>query len=497
MTLVDRRNHHLFQPLLYQVATGILSPGQIAPVLRHLLRRQRNVSVEMAEVTGFDLERRVVLAAAIPGEQREYPYDSLIVAAGAGQSYFGHDEYALIAPGMKTIDDALELRRRVYGAFELAESAHGRRAAAVLADHRHRRRRPDRRRARRPGPRAGGAQPDEATSAGSTRRPSGSSSPTAAPSRWPPSATSSPAAPPHALEKRGVELRMHSRVVGVDAFGVDVDGPDGRERITAGTVIWAAGVQASPLAGLLAEATGATTDRAGRIAVLPDLSLPGHPEVFAVGDMATIDKLPGVCEVAMQGGLHAANTIRRRLKDDAAQSLPVPVPRPRERGGDRPLQRRSSTSSGMRLSGFAGFLVWMFVHLTFLNGFGNRLGALWRWGRAMAGRARPERVFSMGHTGGDLSLPEEVRRRVMPSAFPVFDALPKQPGASPFDVLPGATARAGAGRRPPGARPNRGLTRRPTGHSLGVRRRRPRAGWTGTATRRTPDHDGGASEPQG
>src|SRR3982751_5047419 len=122
VTLIDRRNHHLFQPLLYQVATGILSPGQIAPVLRHILRRHRNVQVEMAEVTGFDLERRVVVAGAIPGEQREYPYDSLIVAAGAGQSYFGHDEYALIAPGMKTIDDALELRRRVYGAFEMAES---------------------------------------------------------------------------------------------------------------------------------------------------------------------------------------------------------------------------------------------------------------------------------------------------------------------------------------------------------------------------------------
>src|SRR3954453_11905151 len=123
VTLIDRRNHHLFQPLLYQVATGILSPGQIAPVLRHILRRHRNVHVEMAEVTGFDLERRVVRAGSIPGEQREYPYDSLIVAVGAGQSYFGHDEYALIAPGMKTIDDALELRRRVYGAFELAERA--------------------------------------------------------------------------------------------------------------------------------------------------------------------------------------------------------------------------------------------------------------------------------------------------------------------------------------------------------------------------------------
>src|SRR3954449_4668360 len=433
VTLIDRRNHHLFQPLLYQVATGILSPGQIAPVLRHILRRHRNVRVEMAEVTGFDLERRVVRAAAIPGEEREYAYDSLVVAAGAGQSYFGHDEYALIAPGMKTIDDALELRRRVYGAFELAESAPdetqrqywmtivivgggptGVELAGQIRELAMRSLTKDFRSIDPASVRvvlaAGGAEPlavfgdrlsDRAT---------------------------------HALEKRGVELRMHSRVVGVDAFGVDVDGPDGRERITAGTVIWAAGVQASPLAGLLAQATGATTDRAGRIAVLPDLSLPGHPEVFAVGDMATIDKLPGVCEVALQGGLHAANTIRRRLKGDTRE---VPF-RYRDVGSAAAIGRFSAIVNfrGMRLSGFAGFLVWLLVHVTFLNGFGNRLTALWRWSRAMVGSARPERVFSMGHTGGDLSLPEEVRRRVMPSAFPVFDALPKQPDGSRFDVLP-------------------------------------------------------------
>ena len=353
----------------------------------------------------------------------------------------------MIAPGMKTIDDALELRRRVYGAFELAESAPdeaqrqywltivivggGPTGVELAGQVRELAVRSLTRDFRRIDPASvrvvladGGAEPLAAFGDQLSGRAA------------------------DALEKRGVELRMHSRVVGVDAFGVDVDGPDGRERITAGTVIWAAGVQASPLAGLLAEATGATTDRAGRIAVLPDLSLPGHPEVFAVGDMATIDKLPGVCEVAMQGGLHAANTIRRRLKDDAAQSLPF---RYRDLGSAAAIGRFSAIVNfkGMRLSGFAGFLVWMFVHLTFLNGFGNRLGALWRWGRAMAGRARPERVFSMGHTGGDLSLPEEVRRRVMPSPFPVFDALPKQPGASPFDVLPGATARPG----PDGARP--------------------------------------------
>src|SRR3954465_3395577 len=359
VTLIDRRNHHLFQPLLYQVATGILSPGQIAPVLRHILRRHRNVQVEMAEVTGFDLDRRGVHAAALPGEQREYASDSLVVAAGAGQSYFGHDEYALIAPGMKTIDDALELRRRVYGAFELAESAPDETQrqywmTIVIV----------------------GGGPTGVELAGQIRElavrsltkdfrtidpasvrvilADGGAEPLAV------FGDRLPGHPVPALEKRGVELHMHSRVVGVDAFGVDVDGPDGRERITAGTVIWAAGVQASPLAGLLAEATGATTDRSGRIAVLPDLSLPGHPEVFAVGDMATIDKLPGVCEVAMQGGLHAANTIRRRLKDHDARSVPF---RYRDLGSAAAIGRFSAIVNfkGMRLSGFAGFGVRLFA----------------------------------------------------------------------------------------------------------------------------------------
>jgi NADH:ubiquinone reductase (H+-translocating) len=253
---------------------------------------------------GFDLERRVLRAGTIPGEEREYPYDSLIVAAGAGQSYFGHDEYALIAPGMKTIDDALELRRRVYGAFELAESSLDERQRGfwltlVVV----------------------GGGPTGVELAGqvrelavrSLRRDFRTIDPSsvrviladggAEPLAIFGDRLSSRAAA--ALATMGVDLRMHTRVVGVDAFGVDVEGPGGKDRITAGTVIWAAGVQASPLARLLAEATGASTDRAGRIAVLPDLSLPGHPEVFAVGDMTTINNLPGVCEVAMQGACMA------------------------------------------------------------------------------------------------------------------------------------------------------------------------------------------------
>jgi NADH:ubiquinone reductase (H+-translocating) len=426
VTLLDRRNHHLFQPLLYQVATGILSQGQVAPVLRHLLRKHDNVSVELATVTGFDLSRRVVHTESIPGYRRDFSYDSLIVAAGVNQSYFGHDEFALIAPGMKTIDDALELRRRIYGAFELAEGLEdpeerpfwltvvivgaGPTGVELAGQVRELAARALRRDFRSIDPSSvrvllldGGKQPlasfGDRLSERATRN----------------------------LEDMGVELRMGCRVVGVDAFGVDVEGPTGAERIDAGSTIWAAGVQASPLAEELAKASGAETDRAGRIAVLPDLTLPGHSEVFAVGDMATVNNLPGVCEVAMQGGLHAANTVRRRLKGDD-KAVPFKY---RDLGSAAAIGRFKAIVSfrGVRLSGFPGWMVWLFVHLAFLNGFGNRLTTLWRWARAMIGRARPERVFSVGRTGGDLSLPEKVRAQVMPSPFPVIDAV-RTPGRS-------------------------------------------------------------------
>ena len=419
VTLIDQRNHHLFQPLLYQVATGILSPGEISPVLRHMVRRHKNVEVVLAKVTGFDLDRRVVRVASIPSEECDYPYDSLIVAAGAGQSYFGHDEYALIAPGMKTIDDAMELRRRVYGALELAETRTDpaqQRFFMTFA--------------------IVGAGPTGVELAGQIRELAyrsltkdfrnidpaavrvilldGGKEPLA---NFGDSLSERAA---KELEKMGVELRMGLRVVGVDALGVDTEGAGGEKgRFECGTTIWAAGVQASPLAGMLAEATGAETDRAGRVAVLPDLSLPGHPEVFAVGDMATVNNLPGVCEVALQGGLHAANTIKRRLRGH--ESVPFKY---RDLGSAAAIGRFKAIVSvrGLHLSGFPGWVVWLFVHVAFLNGFGNRLRALWRWSRSMLGRARPERVFSVGHTGGDLSLPEDVRAKVMPSPFPIFES---------------------------------------------------------------------------
>ncbi len=418
VTLIDRRNHHLFQPLLYQVATGILSPGEISPVLRHKFRRHRNVRVVLASVTAFDLDRRVVHTTSVPGDTDVYPYDSLIVAAGAGQSYFGHDEFALIAPGMKTIDDALELRRRVFGALEIAETMTDpalQRFFLTFA--------------------IVGAGPTGVELAGQIRELAYRSLGKDFRSIDPASARvilidggkqplanfgdrlSERAA--KELTKMGVELKMGLRVVGVDPLGVDTEGADGEKgRFECGTTIWAAGVQASPLAGLLAEASGAETDRAGRIAVQPDLSLPGHPEVFAFGDMACINNLPGVCEVAMQGGLHAANTIKRRLKGQ--DSLPFKY---RDLGSAAAIGRFKSIVSfrGVRLSGFPGWVVWFFVHLGFLNGFGNRFSTLWRWGRTMIGRSRPERVFSVGHTGGDLSLPDDVKAKVMPKPFPVLE----------------------------------------------------------------------------
>jgi NADH:ubiquinone reductase (H+-translocating) len=418
ITLIDRSNHHLFQPLLFQVATGILSPGQISPVLRHQLRKHENVSVILASVTDFDLERRVVHTMSLPGRTDEYHYDSLIVAAGSGQSYFGHDEFAMIAPGMKTIDDALELRRRVLGALEMAETmtepalqrffmtfvivGAGPTGVELAGQIRELTARSLTHDFRTIDPRHvrvilvdGGKEP----LAHFGDRLSGRA---------------------HAqLEKMGVELHMERQVVDIDSIGVDIEGTDGEKaRIECATVIWAAGVQASPLAELLAKATGAETDRAGRIPVADDLTLAGHPEVFAIGDMASLHNLPGVCEVAMQGGVHAANTIKRRLdgKDSVAFKY-------RDLGSAAAIGRFNAIASvrGLRLSGFPGWVVWMFVHIAFLNGFSHRASTMMRWLSSMVGRARPERVFSVGHTGGDLSLPDEVKAKVMPKPFPLLE----------------------------------------------------------------------------
>jgi len=425
VTLIDRRNHHLFQPLLYQVATGILSQGQIAPPLRHVLRKHKNVKVELAEVDDFDLDRKVVMAKRLSWRPMEIPYDSLIVAAGASQSYFGHDEFALFAPGMKTIDDALELRRRIFGAFEMAEISSdadeqrawltvvvvgaGPTGVEIAGQVRELASRSLRRDFRTFDPRSmrvlvvdGGDEPLATFGSNLSR------------------------AAARALDDLGVELQMGARVTGIDVMGVDVTFKDGSTtRITARTVIWAAGVQASPLAAKLATASGAKVDHAGRIEVLPDLTLPGHPEVFAVGDMTSLDGLPGVAEVAMQGSLHAAHTIGRRLRglEDAKPF------RYRDLGSVATIGRFRAIVSwrGIRLSGLPAWLVWAFVHLAFLNGYASRFTTLLRWTRWLAGSNRVERAFSVAHTGGDLSAPEAVREQIMPTPFPEINASRQPP----------------------------------------------------------------------
>jgi NADH dehydrogenase len=395
VTLVDREPHHLFQPMLYQLATGIISEGEIAPPLRHIVRNQENAVVLLAEVTGFDLQARVVKAVRPDGTPIELPYDSLIVAAGAGVSYFGHDELAEHAPGMKTLDDALRLRRRLLQALEMAE----------LTDD--------------PARRAGwlttaivGAGPTGVEIAGQIRalvaRTLGTSFRRLDPTQvrvvlldagHEPLATfgdrlSGIAA--RELAHLGVELRLGVRVTAADAEGVFIETPAGHERIDARTVIWAAGVKASPLAGMLAAASGASCDRAGRIAVLPDCTLPDHPDVFAIGDMVSLDRLPGVAEVAMQQGLYAAKTIRRRV----AGRHDMPPFKYHDLGSAAAVGRYRAIVSvhGFRAGGIVGWLAWAFIHLTALTGFLNRFSALFHWLRRLVSSGRGELAYSSRFT---------------------------------------------------------------------------------------------------
>ena len=392
VTLIDRHNYHLFQPLLYQVATGILSEGEIAPPIRNVLRRQRNVEVGLAEVTGFDLEQRTITATPPTGEAITIPYDSLIVAGGAGQSYFGHDEFSHWAPGMKTIDDALEIRGRILGAFEMAvleDDAEKRREWLTFV--------------------VVGGGPTGVEIAGQIAELSRRVLPEDFHTIDSQSARvllydggkevlagfgdrlSAKAA--KELEHLGVEIHTGSIVTNVDRHGVEVKGPDGEvQRVAARTKVWAAGVQASPLAKMLADAAGAEGDRAGRVAVEPNCSLPGHPEVFAIGDMASLDGLPGVAEVAMQQGIHASKTIKRRLDGNDA-SAPF---RYRDLSSMATISRFRAVVSfkGIRVAGFVGWLMWLFVHLAFLTGFKNRFVTILSWSLTFIGGNRSERTLT-------------------------------------------------------------------------------------------------------
>ena len=392
VTLVDRRNHHLFQPLLYQCATGILSEGQIAAPLRDLLRRHRNVRCLLAEVEDVDVAGRRVIAARPGGDRIALPYDHLVLAAGVRQSYFGHDEFAQWAPGMKTIADALAIRRRVFGAFEMAETAAddterrrwltfalvgggptGVELAGQIRELATRNLRAEFRRIRPEDARVllfdGGAEPLAAFGPALAKKAA------------------------QALETLGVELHMHSRVTSVDADGLLVSDSEGHvQRYDAGTVLWTAGVEAPTVAKRLALATGASHDRAGRIKVNPDLTIPGHPEISVVGDVMSLGDLPGLAEVAMQSGAYAGRRIRRQVSGRPSRRAFRYI----DLGSAAYVARgRAVVSAGpLQLSGLLGWLTWLFIHIAFLTGYRNRFTAVMTWLVAFSRGVRRERAFT-------------------------------------------------------------------------------------------------------
>ena len=388
ITLIDRKNHHTFQPLLYQVATAGLSPGEIAAPIRWILRGRPNIQVLLAEVQDFDLSRRVVKIS-----NEEIPYDYLIVAAGATHAYFGHDEWEPLAPGLKTIEDALELRRRILLAYELAErrSASGEdelplnfvvvgggptgvELAGTLAEIAHRVlanefRSIDPKRTRilllEGGPRILPAYPEDLSQSAVDQ-----------------------------LQRLGVEVQTSSLVTGIEPGAVRM----GEARMPAAVILWAAGVAASPLGKKL----GVPVDRAGRVLVNPDLSIAGHPEVFVIGDLATLKDdhgklLPGVAPVAMQEGTATAKNIQRDLRHEPRQNFHYV-----DKGSLATIGRAAAVADfgKFHVSGFIAWLSWLFIHIFFLIGFRNRIIVLIQWAWSYFTYERGARLIT-----GDTRLP--------------------------------------------------------------------------------------------
>ena len=425
VTVIARTSHHLFQPLLYQVATGILSSGHIAPATREILRRAKNVRVLLGDVLDIDLEQRTV-TSAVPEKTTVSHYDSLILAAGSGSSYFGNDHFAEHAPGMKSIDDALELRARIFGAFEraeLAETERERQQALTFV--------------------VVGAGPTGVEMAGQIaelarrtlrgefRRIEPSDARIvlldAAPRVLPGFAVSLGEDTAERLGRAGVEIRLDTKVVDVDAEGIEVVGPGGEhQRIEAAAKFWAAGVSGNPLGRLVAEQAGAEVDRAGRVRVEPDCTLPGHPEVSVVGDLMALDELPGVAQVAIQSGEHAAAGIVARARGQAGPG----AFRYRDKGSMATISRFSAVAQvgRLRLTGFVAWLAWLFVHLLYLIGFKNRVSTLLHWLISFVGRGRTERVTTYQQAVGRRAI-AQVRvepSTERPSAGPDGDTAPSR-----------------------------------------------------------------------
>ena len=396
VTVVDRRNHFLFAPLLYQVATGAVSPGDIAQPLRSILRRQKNTTVLLGEAVDLDpVAREVRLSDGGP-----IAYDTLIVAAGARFSYFGHDDWAPVAPGLKSIDDATEIRRRILIAFEAAEREHD----------------PERRREWMTFVLVGGG-PTGVELAGAlgeiardTLRRDFRSIDTAgtrillveAMDRILPTYPKDRSASARRqLERLGAVVRTGTRVVAVDDRSVSVEMTDGRtERIPARTTLWAAGILVTPFVAAVAAATGAPSDRNGRIQVGPDLTIPGHPEIFAIGDAAVQPwkpnrPVPGVAQGGIQGGQHAARTIRRRLSGEPVEPFHY------SNKGDVAVIGRLAGVTDIpwlgplgRQSGFFAWFLWLAIHIVYLIGFANRIVVTVRWAWSFLTHGRGSRLIT-------------------------------------------------------------------------------------------------------
>jgi NADH:ubiquinone reductase (H+-translocating) len=400
LTLIDRRNFHLFQPLTYQVATGALSPAEVCYPLRAIFKRRRNVRVMLGEVRGFDLDARNVQVDAGAGDpsQASVGYDTLIVAGGSSYSYFGHDEWRRVAPEVKSLESALATRAHILSAFEAAE---------MESDEERRRgwltfvvvgagptgvemagqigelaRDTMRRDFREIDPRGGRILLVETAERVLTTFPASLSRKAL-----------------RSLEHLGVTPLLEHTVVDVDEEAVRVEAADGSsQRIPTRTVIWCAGVTASHMAARLAEKTGAEVDRAGRVAVEPDLTLPGHPEVFAIGDMVSVrgedgkpEVLPGVAPVAMQQGRYAAKVVRARLSGGSTGPFHY-----RDKGNLATIGRARAVADlhVIRLSGFIAWVTWLTVHIWYLIGFQNRLLVILRWAFSFMTRGRGARLIT-------------------------------------------------------------------------------------------------------
>ncbi len=405
ITLIDRKNHHTFQPLLYQVATAGLSPGDIASPIRRVLRGTGNTEVLLGDVAGFDIQnRRVVL------KDFSLPYDYLIVAAGATHSYFGHEEWEKYAPGLKTVEDAIEIRRRVLLAFEAAEreavccgkhepltivviggGPTGVELAGTLAevtrksmaeDFRHIDPAKTRILLIEAGPRVLAQYPEDLSHSAQKQ-----------------------------LEKLGVEVRLSTMVTRVDEFGVRY----GDEFLPAAVTLWAAGVAANPLGRML----GTPVDKRGLVLVGPDLSVPGHPEIFVIGDLASAKdeqgkSLPGLAPVALQEGKFVAHAIGRELRGEKRQTF-----RYNDKGSLATIGRAAAVGQIKRwkVHGFFAWVMWLFVHILYLVGFRNRLLVLIQWAWSYITYDRSARLIT-GPTEFELEHKDELERRGETTIFP-------------------------------------------------------------------------------